>query len=119
MPDHIKQEFKALKKKFLKYSIALDLIGMASYVFPFIADVTDLFFAPVYGSIIFYMYRRNTLPAIIGGLFGTAEELLVMSDGIPTATLLWIYTYVFRKKEAFEDFVKNYGQADIIKEDQN
>lgn len=114
MIDQLKQEFKIRKRKFLKYSIALDLLGMASYAFPFLADITDLVFAPIYGSIIFYMYRRNTLPALIGGLLGTTEELLVMSDGIPTATIMWIYTYVIRKKSAFEAFVKDRKSDDVI-----
>lgn len=105
MIEKLKQEFNAQKRKYLKYSILLDLLGMASYVFPFMADLTDIVFAPIYGVLIFYLYRRNTLPAILGGLFGATEEILVFSDGIPTATIMWFYTYIFRRKATFDEFV--------------
>lgn len=86
------------RKTYLGYSIGLDLLGAASYLIPGIGEIGDGFYAPFYGMMIFYMYKRNGKnAAMTGGILGTIEEILPGTDIFPTATLMWLYTYVLKK----------------------
>lgn len=101
--EQISQKFKRRKKTHLTISIIIDLLGMASYLFPIVGGVVDIFYAPLAGIIIFLMYRRDMKIGIFGALFGTAEELFI-ADLIPTATLIWVYTYKINEKKTYKDF---------------
>jgi hypothetical protein len=67
-------------------SIAIDLIGMATYAVPVLGEVGDLLWSPISASLIYYLYG-NAFFAVAGGL----EELGPATDFIPTATLAWLY----------------------------
>jgi len=88
---------KTKKQQHLILSLALDAIGMFTYAIPMLAEVGDVLYAPIYGLAIFLMYKKNATPAIIGGLGGFVEELLPATDFIPSATIMWIYTYLLKK----------------------
>lgn len=79
----------------LLLSIALDLVGMASYFFPGIGDMADVIWAPISGFLITRMYPDKT--GRIGGAIGFLEELIPGTDIIPTFTLMWFYVYVYKK----------------------
>lgn len=103
----IQEKYNQRKTKHLIVSIIIDVLGMATYLVPFLGETLDIFYAPLSGIIIFLMYRRDMKIGIFGALFGTAEELFV-ADLIPTATLIWFYTYKYNHKKTFRDFEIEY-----------
>lgn len=106
MKDNLLVEFHAEKNRHLLFSVILDILGMISYVIPFLGESVDLIFAPFYGLAIFIMYKKRIASAMIGGISGAVEELLPGADVVPTATIMWIYTYVIRKDNTLKNFVK-------------
>jgi len=83
------------KIKKLVYSILLDLIGMASFSIPLLAESFDVIWAPIAGLLLNRMYKGNV--GKVGGIIVFIEELLPGLDIIPTFTLTWVYTYYFSK----------------------
>jgi len=85
-----------LKKNFLpalSLCIILDLIGCASYLFPFFGEAADLVWAPL-SAIIFYCMFGKKLGAL-GGIFSFLEEISPGMEFIHTFTIVW---YI-RKRE--------------------
>ncbi len=80
-------------------SLILDIFGVASYFIPFLGEVGDLYYAPIYGAAIYWMYRQHKPAAILGGAIGFIEEILPATDMMPTATLMWFYAYWKSKKQ--------------------
>lgn len=70
------------KKPSLGACIALDVIGVASYIIPGIGEGFDLIWAPISG-IIFYNYFHS----VVGSVGAIAEEILPFTDFIPAFTL--------------------------------
>lgn len=83
--------------KKLIISILLDLVGMATYIFPFIGESFDIIWAPVAGFILNRMYKGTV--GKVGGIIVFIEEILPGTDIIPTFTLSWIYARYFSKEE--------------------
>ncbi|MGH2664809.1 hypothetical protein [Flavobacterium sp.] len=77
--------------------IFLDLIGMASYLVPWIGEITDIIWAPIGAVVLGLMYRGSV--GKIGGIIQFMEEAVPGIDFIPTFTLVWFYEYYFSKKE--------------------
>ena len=67
--------------------IFLDLIGMSSFVFPFLAEFTDVIWAPV-SALIFTKLFGGRL-GLIGGVLNFIEEILPFTDIIPSFTIAW------------------------------
>lgn len=84
------------KTKKLVLGIALDLIGMSSYILPVLGETFDIIWAPIAGFLLHRMYKGTV--GKVGGIVVFIEELLPGLDVIPTFTLTWIYTYVFKRK---------------------
>lgn len=68
-------------------SVIIDIIGMATYLIPGIGEFADTVWAPIQGVLMYILYRN-----LIGSGIGIAEELLPMTDAVPSATLMWLYT---------------------------
>ena len=102
----ISTNFKAQKRKHLLLSLLIDAVGMLSYLIPFLGEATDLVYGPISGIIIFMMYKQNPAVGLIGGLFGAGEEMFV-ADFVPTATLLWLYTYKLNGDKTFKQYKLN------------
>jgi hypothetical protein len=95
--------FKKSSKRCLWSSIGLDLLGAASYLLPGMGEISDGFYAPFYGMMIYYMYKENgKVPAMTGGIIGMIEEILPGTDIFPTASLMWFYVYVIKKNETLK-----------------
>lgn len=78
-------------------SIIFDFIGMLSYIFPGLAETTDVIWAPISGLLLVAMYKGTT--GKVAGVLGTLEELLPFTDIIPTFTITWFYeNYMNNKK---------------------
>ena len=88
------------KYKLLKKGILLDLIGIATIFIPFWGTIIDLIWAPYAAFQINKMYRgtQGNIAAVVVFL----EEILPGLDIIPTFTLMWLYTFVW-KKNAHDD----------------
>lgn len=82
------------KKVFIK-GLIYDGIGMASVSIPLIGPLLDLAWAPYAAKKMSEMYpgKKGKLASIIVFL----EEILPFSDVIPTFTLMYLYTYVWRR----------------------
>ena len=52
------------------------------------------------------MYRKKAIAATIGGLGGMIEEFLPTTDFIPSATLMWIYTFILTKSKTLKQLTQ-------------
>jgi len=74
--------------------IFMDLVGMATYSIPFLGEFGDIIWAP-FSAFIFYKTFGGRI-GIFGGALSFLEELLPLTDFIPSFTIAW---YI-RKNEA-------------------
>lgn len=87
------------KYKLLIIGLIIDGIGIltSTWMLPLIGDFADIVWAPLSAWIMTKMYKGNA--GKIAGAVTFIEELLPAVDIIPSFTLMWLYTYVFSKKE--------------------
>ena len=83
------------RKLFL--GILFDAIGYLSYLFPGVGEFMDIVWAPLSGWLMTRMYRGKA--GKVAGVVTFIEEALPGVDFIPSFTLMWLYTFVFNKKE--------------------
>ncbi|MFA9191338.1 hypothetical protein AAGV28_08150 [Flavobacterium sp. FZUC8N2.13] len=84
------------KYKKLILGIVFDAIGMLSFTIPFLGEFSDVVWAPVAGFLMTRMYKGTV--GKIGGIIAFVEELLPLTDIIPSFTLTWIYYYIIKKE---------------------
>lgn len=77
-------------------SITYDLIGMATMAVPFIGPFLDIIWAPYAASKMREMYpgKKGKLASVLVFL----EEILPGTDIIPSFTLMYFYTFVWKKE---------------------
>lgn len=85
---------KNKKYKLLLLGLLFDGIGMISFMIPGIGEFADLIWAPIAGWLMTRMYKGN--PGKIAGLVAFIEEIVPGLDVIPSFTLMWLYTYIFK-----------------------
>lgn len=86
------------KYKLLVLGLILDGIGiLTSAAFFGVGDFADIVWAPLSAWIMTRMYKGSA--GKIAGIATFIEEILPVMDVIPSFTLMWLYTYVFAKKE--------------------
>ncbi len=88
------------KYKKLGLSVLCDALGMVSFVIPGVGEFADVIWAPLAAWIMTKMYKGNLGKA--AGVFTFIEEALPGMDVIPTFTIMWLYTYVFKKEKVEE-----------------
>lgn len=81
------------KKTNLLKGIVLDIIGMASVAVPIVGPFTDILWAPYAARQMSKMYpgKKGRIASAIVFI----EEILPLTDVVPTFTLMWLYTYVW------------------------
>ena len=84
------------KYKLLQQGIIYDLIGMVSMVVPVIGPFLDLIWAPIAARLMHKMYKGTE--GKIATVVVFLEEILPFTDIIPSFTLMWLYTYVWKKQ---------------------
>lgn len=86
------------KKSLLLKSVFYDAVGMASSAIPLVGPFLDLAWAPYAAKKMSEMFpgKKGKLASVLVFL----EEILPFTDVIPTFTLMWMYTYVWKKQEA-------------------
>jgi hypothetical protein len=77
------------KSPSLLFCIAMDAIGMLTYVIPMFGEFGDILWAPL-SAIIFYASFGGKKGAL-GAVFSFMEEMLPFLDFIPTFTIGWLY----------------------------
>ncbi|WP_369994985.1 hypothetical protein [Winogradskyella sp.] len=87
-------------KKYQKLLLGLlfDALGFVSFIIPGIGEFSDVIWAPVSGWLMTKLYKGRE--GKIAGVITFVEEALPGFDVIPTFTLMWIYTYVIKTKDA-------------------
>ncbi len=91
---------KVEKNKLLVKSLVYDAIGMASGAIPVVGFFLDFLWAPYAAKKMLDMYpgKKGKLASII--VF--VEEILPFTDVVPTFTLMWLYTFVWKKEQSPE-----------------
>ena len=85
------------KYKKLIVGIILDAIGYVSFFIPGIGEFADVVWAPISAYLMTKLYKGKT--GKIAAAIAFIEEALPGFDVIPTFTLMWLYSYVFKSKE--------------------
>ena len=75
--------------------IAMDLIGMFTYVIPALGEFADIVWAPISAMIFYKMFGGRI--GMIGGVLNFLEEIIPFTDVIPSFTIAW-----FIRKNAVE-----------------
>lgn len=88
---------KTIKIRNLILGLLFDLIGMLSFSIPLLGDFSDIIWAPISTVLLFVMYKGNL--GKVSGVFSFIEEIIPVTDIIPTFTLTWIYKYIIQKNE--------------------
>lgn len=86
------------KLRYLLLGILFDLLGTLSFFIPGIGEFSDVIWAPLAGWLMTRMYKGK--PGKVAGLIAFIEELLPGFDLLPSFTLMWVYTYIFKKEES-------------------
>jgi len=87
---------KKIRNLFL--GLLFDAMGLLSYAIPGIGEFSDVIWAPISAWLMTKLYKGKMGQA--AGLVTFVEELIPGSDFIPTFTLMWFYTYVFKSSKA-------------------
>jgi hypothetical protein len=91
------------KNKLLIKGLAFDALGMATYAIPFVGPFLDFLWAPFAAKKMSEMYPGKKGKVASALVF--LEEILPGTDIIPTFTLMWIYTFVWKKEENYNDII--------------
>ncbi len=86
------------KYKLLRQGIIYDLVGMATMAIPVIGPFLDIIWAPFAAKKMNDMYKGTE--GKIASVFVFLEEILPFTDVVPTFTLMWLYTFVWKKQPA-------------------
>ncbi len=81
----------------LGLGIVFDALGYVSFLIPGIGEFSDIIWAPVSAWLMTKMYKGKA--GKVGAIFTFIEEALPGFDIIPSFTLMWLYTYVFKSQE--------------------
>ena len=88
---------KDSKYQNLFLGLLFDAIGMLSFAIPFIGEFSDIIWAPIAAWLMIRMYKGRAGQA--AGAVTFIEEIIPGLDVIPTFTIMWLYTHVFKKTE--------------------
>ncbi|REG86058.1 hypothetical protein [Winogradskyella sediminis] len=83
------------KYKKLGIGLLFDAIGLVSFIIPGIGEFSDIIWAPISGWLMTKLYKGKA--GKVAGIITLVEEALPGFDVIPTFTMMWFYTYVFKK----------------------
>ena len=105
------EAYRTRKYAKLALAIALDLIGMTTFLIPGLGEVGDLVWAPMASLAGFIMFGGFTGAA--GAAVTFTEELLPGTDWIPSLTLTWLMKYVVLDQRTFASFARRRGEPSL------
>jgi hypothetical protein len=100
----MKEQEKKLFLPNIGLCIAMDLIGMASFIFPGMGEFADIIWAPISGYIFFKLFGGRL--GMIGGVLDFLEEIIPFTDIIPSFTIAW-----FIRKNAIDKMTQQNAEA--------
>lgn len=110
----IVDNFSKKKKQLLYLAIFMDAVGMLSYAIPGWFELFDFIWAPIAG--IANMLMFGGWMGILGGLGTFAEELLPVTDLIPSFLVMWFVKFILfadkTKKELNGPSIETQNQLD-------
>ena len=80
----------------LQRGIVYDLVVMLSLVIPVIGPFLDLIWATIAARLMRNMYKGTE--GKIASVIVFLEEILPFTDLIPSFTLMWFYTFIWKKQ---------------------
>jgi len=81
----------------LVIGLVFDALGYVTFLLPGIGEFGDVFWAPASAYIMTKLYKGKK--GKIAAAVSFIEEVMPGLDIIPTFTLMWLYTYVFKTKK--------------------
>lgn len=84
------------KYKKLALSILFDALGFVTFLIPGIGEFGDIVWAPASAWLMTKLYKGKT--GKIAAVISFIEEAMPGLDIVPTFTLMWLYTYVFKSE---------------------
>lgn len=85
---------KNSKYTLLKKGLLYDAVGIVTTFIPVVGPFLDVLWAPFAAKKMTEMYQGET--GKIAAIIVFVEELLPMTDVVPTFTLMWLYTFVIK-----------------------
>lgn len=84
------------KFKLLFIGLLMDAVGIltSSWILPLIGDVADVAWAPLSAYLMTRLYKGTA--GKVAGVVTFIEEIIPGVDIIPSFTLMWLYTFVFK-----------------------
>ncbi len=82
------------KYDILKKGLLYDAIGMLSMAIPVVGPFLDILWAPFAAKKMGDMYEGEA--GKIASVIVFVEEIIPMTDFVPTFTLMWLYTFVWK-----------------------
>lgn len=97
------KKMKNLKNKLFIKGLVYDAIGMSTYAIPVVGPFLDILWAPYAAKKMSEMYpgKKGKVASAIVFL----EEILPGTDIIPTFTLMWLYTFVWKKEASSKEII--------------
>lgn len=91
------------KYKLLRVGLLYDVVGMLSIAIPVIGPFIDMVWAPISSRKMMKMYpgKKGKVMAVLTFL----EEILPYTDVIPSFTLMWLYTFVWKSQTTSNEII--------------
>ncbi|MFL0168899.1 hypothetical protein [Tenacibaculum maritimum] len=83
------------KRRKLVLSLLFDVIGYVSFIIPGVGELLDIIWAPISAYLMMRMYDGKK--GKIGAVLNFIEEAMPGIDVLPTFTLMWCHSYIFKK----------------------
>jgi hypothetical protein len=96
--SQLKKQYENEKMLKLIAAIAIDIFGVLSYLLPGFGEIFDLVLAPISAILVYVLFGKKLKWAA----FTFLEEMLPMTDVIPSATIAWYSMYVTNELETIE-----------------
>lgn len=91
---YLKLKMQNEKYKLLRQGILFDIIGMSTMAIPVVGPFLDVIWAPFAAKKMTEMYKGKD--GKIASVIVFLEEILPFTDIVPTFTLMWLYTFVWK-----------------------
>lgn len=87
-------KFEQVRRESLIQSLAIDALGMGSYLFPLLGEGFDVVLAPLLSWWILRLHG-----SAVAATFIFFEEIIPYTDIFPTATITWWVRFILQKEK--------------------